>query len=173
MRLPREQRELVERLARENGGTVRRTRIETPQTSQVDIRDPNVAQAWTGVQTLVLDDWLPLGTNAMIRHPRSKWFPRHKAARETVMARALEQRLRHARTARRVTIEVDWPPSARRYDVDAFAKCVLDALQAAKLLLSDRYEHCVLMPVVYFLAPRLQTRVVLEDIAERRVEPRQ
>ena len=168
MRLPREQRELVERLARENGGTVRRTKLEAPAPER-DICNENVAP---GMQTLVLDDFIPLGTNAMIRHPRSKWFPRHRAARETVMAKALEQRLRHARTARRVTIEVDWPPSARRYDVDAFAKCVLDALQAAKLLLSDRYEHCVLMPVVYFLAPRLQTRVVLEDIAERRVESR-
>jgi Holliday junction resolvase RusA-like endonuclease len=168
MRLPREQRDLVERLARENGGTVRTTRIEVAR----DIPPGNSMPEPAGVQVLVMEDWLPLGTNAMIRTPRAKWFKRHKEARARVVAEAMRQRLAPATTARRVTIEVDWPPGARRHDVDAFAKCVLDALQAAKLLVSDRYEHCVLLPVVYHFADRLRTCVLLEDIPDREVTRR-
>lgn len=121
-------------------GKLRRARAVREPTKPPVVGDANANDGRAQVALLLTTPWPPTG-NTNVRHGNGGHYltPAHKAFRAHVAVNAVSIGVHRARLNGSLSVEIHaTPPDKRARDLDNIAKPILDALQAAGVIESDR-----------------------------------
>lgn len=116
------------------------------------------------IHRFTIPNWRPARDNELINcHWRTK-HKRKKADAETVGVYAMVAKVPPAIDKRRVSLEITLKGRQQQADPLAYAKSLLDALVACRLLIDDKAQFMEWAGVMYKRGKDAGTTIVLEDI---------